>query len=97
MFPRWRSSELRGLAAAAAVLLLTACGKPDLVEDEANLLNEEERRRIAATDASAAATPSTASFMATTFLPTAWAAASFSRMALSARPKGEAPTRQLTQ
>jgi uncharacterized protein len=47
LFPRWRSSELRELAAVAAVLLLTACGKPDLVEDEANLLNEEERRRIA--------------------------------------------------
>ena len=46
MFQRWPSSELRGLA-AAAVLLLTACGKPDLIEDEAHLLNEEERRRIA--------------------------------------------------
>jgi uncharacterized protein len=43
---RWRSSELRWFA-AAALLLLAACGKPDLVEDEAGLLSEAEQDRIA--------------------------------------------------
>ncbi|MDF2764653.1 MAG: hypothetical protein K0S81_1647, partial [Rhodospirillales bacterium] len=46
MSPRWPSSELRGLAAAVLVLL-AGCGKPDLVEDEAGLLSEAERDRIA--------------------------------------------------
>jgi uncharacterized protein len=46
--PRWPSSELGRLAKAGLLLLLlTACGKPDLVEDEAGLLTEPERDRIA--------------------------------------------------
>jgi uncharacterized protein len=44
--PRWPSNELRRLA-AAALLLLAACGKPDLVEDEAGLLTRAEQERIA--------------------------------------------------
>jgi uncharacterized protein len=44
--PRWPSNELRRLA-ATALLLLAACGKPDLVEDEAGLLTGAERERIA--------------------------------------------------
>jgi uncharacterized protein len=44
--PRWPSNELRRLA-ATALLLLAACGKPDLVEDEAGLLTRAEQERIA--------------------------------------------------
>ena len=47
MSPRWPSSELGRLASAGLLLLSTACGKPELVEDEANLLTEPERDRIA--------------------------------------------------
>ena len=46
MCPHWLFSESRALA-AAALLLLAACGRPDLVEDEAGLLNKAERDRIA--------------------------------------------------
>jgi uncharacterized protein len=44
--PRWPSSELKRLCAAALFGLLAACGQPDLVEDEAGLLSEAERERI---------------------------------------------------
>ena len=46
MSPRWPSNELPRLA-AAALLLVAACGKPNLVEDEAGLLTRAEQERIA--------------------------------------------------